>query len=107
MPTFFPKASCSRINSPGTSYPWAGTGTSVSSAVGSETFHIRVISQVAGYITVGTTSDPTIATTAGVGTFLAANTASGDCFQCVPSQKVMFSSTTTSSANFWNMTELC
>jgi hypothetical protein len=89
-----------------TSYPWAGTGISASTSVGTETYHVRVISQLAGYITIGTTSDPTIATTGGVGTFVAANTASGDFFQVVPGQKILFSSTTTSSANFWNMTEM-
>jgi ABC-type anion transport system duplicated permease subunit len=106
MATFFPKTSCSRIISPGTSYPWAGTGISASTTAGTETYHVRVISQLAGYITIGTTSDPTIATTNGVGTYIAANTASGDYFQIVPSQKIMFASTTTSSANFWNMTEM-
>lgn len=106
MATFFPKTSCSRILTPGTSYPWAGTGTAASSSVGSETFHVRVISQLAGYITIGTTSDPTIATTAGVGTFITANTADGDYFQVTPGQKIMFASTTTSSASFWNLTEM-
>jgi ABC-type anion transport system duplicated permease subunit len=106
MPTFFPKASCSRILTPGTSYPWAGTGVSASTTVGGETFHVRVISQLAGYITIGTTSDPTISTTGGVGTFIAANTANGDYFQVVPGQKILFASTTTSSSNFWNMTEM-
>ena len=106
MPQFFPKAGASRIITPGTSYPWAGTGISASTAVGTETFNVRIISQLAGYVTIGTTSDPTIPTTGGVGTFIAANTASGDYFQCVPGQKVMFSSTTTSSAAFWNMTEV-
>ena len=106
MANFFPKTSCSRILTPGTTYPWAGTGVSASTAVGTETYHVRVISQLAGYITIGTTSDPTIATTAAVGTFIAANTASGDYFQVTPGQKVMFASTTTSSANVWNMTEM-
>jgi hypothetical protein len=106
MPSFYPKTSCSRILTPGTSYPWAGTGVSVSTAVGTETFHVRVISQLAGYITIGTTSDPTIASTAAVGTFIAANTANGDYFQVTPGQKIVFSSTTTSSASSWNMTEL-
>jgi hypothetical protein len=106
MPIFFAKAACSRILTPGTSYPWAGTGTSASSSVGSETFHVRVISALAGYITIGTTSDLTIATTGAVGTFIAANTANGDYFQVTPGQKVMFASTTTSSASLWNMTEM-
>lgn len=106
MPSFFPKTSCSRIITPGTSYAWAGTGVSVSTSVGTETFHVRVISALAGYITIGTTSDLTIASTAGVGTFIAANTANGDYFQCTPGQKILFSSTTTSSANTWNMTEV-
>jgi hypothetical protein len=52
-----------------------------------ETFHCRVISQLSGYITIGTTSDPTIATTGGVGTFIAANTANGDYFHCTPGRK--------------------
>ena len=106
MANFFPKTACSRILTPGTSYPWAGTGTAASSAVGGETFHCRVISQLSGYITIGTTSDPTIATTGGVGTFIAANTANGDYFHCTPGQKILFASTTTSSANFWNVTEM-
>jgi hypothetical protein len=107
MPGFFPKTSCSRILTPGTSYPWTGTGVSASTAVGTETFHVRVISQLAGYITIGTTSDPTIASTLAVGTFIAANTASGDYFQCTPGQKVLFASTTTSTVagTIWNMTE--
>jgi hypothetical protein len=106
MATFFPKMACSRILTPGTSYPWAGTGVSASTAVNSQTYHIRVISQLAGYITIGTTSDPSIASTAAVGTFIAANTANGDYFQVTPGQKVMFASTTTSSASVWNMTEM-
>lgn len=103
---YFEKIGAARIMTPGTSYAWAGTGASVSTAVGLETFLVRVISQLAGYVTIGTSSDPTIATTAGVGTYIAANTANGDWFHCTPGQKVLFSSTTTSSANFWNMTEM-
>jgi len=106
MANFQLKQSSSRINSPGTSYPWAGTGASVSTAVGTETFQVRVIAQLAGYITIGTSSDQTIATTAGVGTYIAAQTGAGDYFTITPGQKVLYSSTTTSSANFWNMTEV-
>jgi hypothetical protein len=106
MATFFPKTGCSRIIVPGTTYAWTGTGVSASTAVGTETYHVRVISQLAGYITVGTTSDPSIASTAAVGTFIAANTANGDYFIVTPGQKIMFASTTTSSANVWNMTEM-
>lgn len=106
MAVFVPKASSSRINSPGTTYPWAGTGAQPSSAVGPETFQVRVISQLSGYITIGSSADPTIASTAGAGTFITANTANGDYFTCTPGQKVLFSSTTTSSASFWNMTEM-
>jgi hypothetical protein len=106
MSNFFVKTGASRINSPGTTYPWAGTGVSASTKVGTETYHVRVISQLAGYITIGTTSDPTIASTNGVGTYIAANTANGDYFQVVPGQQVIFASTTTSTANFWNMAEM-
>ena len=100
------KQSSSRINYPGATYPWAGTGASVSAAVGSETFQVRVISQLAGYITIGTSSDVVIASTAQAGTYIAAQTGAGDYFTITPGQKVLFSSTTTSSTAFWNVTEM-
>jgi hypothetical protein len=86
LSSYWSKTGASRINSPGVSYPWAGTGVSASTAVGTQTVQVRIISQLAGYVTIGTSSDPTIATTGGVGTFIAANTANGDYFTVTPGQ---------------------
>jgi hypothetical protein len=76
---------------------WAGTGTSFSTSFLPQTNQIRVISQVAGYISiVPTTADGTIATTAQVGTFIPVNTAAAEYFTVTPGMLFSFASTTTS-----------
>ncbi len=76
---------------------WAGTGTTFSTNFLSETWQIRVISTVAGYISiVPTTADATVATTAGVGVYIPAATAGGEYFTVTPGLILSYSSTTTS-----------
>jgi hypothetical protein len=82
---------------------WTGSGTSISTTFTAETFQVRVISQINGWIvfepsaTQGTLMSTS--TFAG-GTYIAANTANGDYFAVSPGNMVMtFTSTTTSSGN--------
>ena len=88
-----------------TSQQWAGTGTLVSTPFTSETWRVRVISQVAGWIAIDNIG--TVPTTVGGnGTFLPASTVGGEVFSCSPSQVLSFSSATTSSGAWVNLTEL-
>ena len=107
---FFPKQSAARIIK-NQSVNWAGAGTAFSTNFGPETFQVRVISQVSGYVSlVPTTSDGTIPTTAGLtGTFIPAATNSGEYFACVPGQLLAFASTSTSTLPqpILNIAECC
>ena len=77
---------------------FAGTATVVTTPFLAETYQVRVISQVAGFIAIDNTGTSLTSGAVG-GTFIAANTASGDYFQCTPGEVLQFTSTSTSSGN--------
>jgi hypothetical protein len=83
---------------------YAGTATQVTTNFTSQTYQVRVISQVAGYIAIDNTGTSLTSGAVG-GTMIAANTASGDYFQCSPGQVLQFTSTSTTSGNV-SVTEL-
>ena len=87
----FGKQTSSRILR-GQALAWAGTATSDSTPFLPGTLQIRVISQINGWVSIGTTMST--ATFAG-GTFIAANTANGDYFTVTPGQILTFTSSTT------------
>lgn len=96
---YYDKAGSSTINVM-QALAWTGSGTTFSTNFASQTRQIRVISQVAGWISVTQTTGVTVPTTAGgAGVFIAANTASGDYFSCNPGQIFSFASTSTSSGS--------
>jgi hypothetical protein len=97
MPNFFPPQSASYLGR-SQLLNWTGSGTIVSTNFGPETFHVRILSQVAGFITIDS-SGATAPTSAGGGALIAANTATGDYFKCRPGQIVQFSSSSTSSGS--------
>ena len=78
---------------------WSGTGTSVTTNFSSQTYEIRVISQINGYIAIepSATQGTVMSTGSGFqgGTFIAANRASGDFFACTPGMVLTFTSSTT------------
>jgi hypothetical protein len=81
---------------------WAGSGTSVTTSFQNETFHVRVISQMNGWICIepAATQGTVMSTSTFVGgTFIAANTADGDYFAVSPGMVLTYTSTTTSSGN--------
>jgi hypothetical protein len=93
----FEKATSSRILR-GQVLPWAGTGTSVSTTFGAETFQVRVISQINGYLVFepAATQGTVMSTSTFVGgTYIAANTANGDYFSVSPGLVMTFTSSTT------------
>ena|SRR5271154_4978724 len=95
MTSFFSKNAASRIIK-SQNLAWIGSGTIVSTNFGPGIFHVRVISQIPGSVSVDNLG--TLPTTAGGnGTFIAANTAAGDYFACTPGEVMAFSSTSTSS----------
>lgn len=97
MANFFSKAPSSRLIK-SQALAWVGTGTVVSTLFTSETWQVRVASQIAGYINIdvtGASSTPT--TSGGTGYFLPATTAAAEYFAVSPSQILSFSSTSTSS----------
>lgn len=85
---------------------WPGSGTVVSTNFGSQTYQVRVISQINGYISVDGSSTIISTSTFAGGTFIAANTASGDYWTCLPGQFLSFTSTTTSSGGFVSVSEM-
>lgn len=90
---------------------WPGTGTALSTYFGSETYQVRIISQVAIWATIDSTrgdlTGATLPTTAGgFGMFIPASTVGGEYFACTPGQSFIFSSTTTSSAFSIAITEM-
>jgi hypothetical protein len=99
MASFWPAAGASRLIRTQI-LNWSGSGVSVSTGFGPETFQIRVIAQTAGYVAViNTTAEGITPTTAAAsGMFIAANTASGDYLKCTPGQILAYASTTTSTA---------
>ena len=94
---YIDKAPASRINK-GQVLAWAGTGTAVSTTFLSQTRHVRVISQINGYVIVEPSATQgtlmSTSTFAG-GVFIAANTANGDYFAVNPGEVLTFTSSTT------------
>jgi hypothetical protein len=74
---------------------WAGTGSVTSASFSSQTYQIRVISQINGWIGIDNTGTSVTTGTNAGGTFIAANTANGDYFSVTPGQKLQFTSSTT------------
>jgi hypothetical protein len=98
---YIDKAPASRINRAQT-LSWAGSGTSQTTTFQANISHVRVISQISGWIAIepAATAGTVMSTSTFVGgTFIAANTANGDYFSCVQGQVLTFTSTTTSSGN--------
>jgi hypothetical protein len=96
--------------------PYTGGGTLVSTPFTSETYQLRVFSQVSGQITIGTTtttvtSAPTTGALGGIGgsdpaqVFIPASTVGGEYFTVSPGQTFQFASTSTSSGTV-NITEM-
>ena len=94
MSGFFPKAPASRLIT-NQLLQYTGSGTLNSAVFGTESFQVRVLSQVAGWISIDNTTGLISSSTGGV--LVAANTASGDYFAVTPGQKFSFASTTTAS----------
>lgn len=100
---YISKAPASRIIR-GQVLTWPGTGTVISTNFGlgvggPSIHHIRVISQINGWVTIDSTNPGTaLSTTTFVpGTFIAANTANGDYFAARSGEIMTFTSTTTTS----------
>jgi len=106
------KAGSSKITN-GQPLTYTGSGTSFSTKFGPETFQVRVISQISGWVAVldstGTmfsTSSFLSANGGPAGTYIAANTASGDYFACNPGQILGFTSTSTSSGTLVSVSQM-
>jgi hypothetical protein len=87
MTAFFQKASSSRIGF-NTILNYTGSGTVSTTNVHAGCYHVRVLSQVPGFLAIDVS-----ASSSGSGTLIAANTAGGDYFSCIPGNIVTFSST--------------
>ena len=92
---------------------YTGSGTSFTTKFSGETFQVRVISQISGWVgvldttaTMFSTSTFLAANGGPAGTFIAANTASGDYFACNPGQILGFTSTSTSSGTLVSVSEM-
>ena len=97
----FGKATASRITV-GQPITWAGNGTAFTTNFGPQTYQIRVISQINGWVgiiqstaTIFSTSTYLSTGAFPAATFIAANTANGDYFTVNPGQILQFTSTTT------------
>ena len=87
MTALFPKQNSSRLGF-NKVLNYTGSGVVSTTGVSVGIYHVRVLSQIPGFVAI----DVAAATT-GVGTLVAANTAAGDYFSCVPGNIVTFSST--------------
>jgi hypothetical protein len=85
---------------------WPGSGTVVSTNFQSQTYQVRVISQINGYVAIDNTGTLITTSTFAGGTYIAANTANGDYFTVTPGQVLEFTSTTTTSGNLVSVAEL-
>ena len=74
---------------------YTGSGTLLTTPFLSETWQVRVLSQVNGWCSIDNTTGLISSSTGGA--LLAANTAAGDYFTVTPGQAFAFSSTTTAS----------
>jgi hypothetical protein len=79
----------------------SGGATVISTFFANSTQHIRVISSVAGYISIDQSTSSTIVTSANMpsGALLPASTVGGEYFIVTPGQFLSYCSTSTSSAN--------
>src|SRR5262249_27685460 len=106
MSTYYGKQAASRIIV-GQPLTWAGSGTLFSARFSPQTYQVRVISQINGWVAVqDSTSTLFSTTTFAGGTYIAANTGSGDYFACNPGQALGFTSTTTSSGILISFSEM-
>jgi hypothetical protein len=88
---------------------WTGTGTLYSTNFSDQTYQVRVTSQLAGWIAIGTTTstNQTQPTTAGgVGAYFPNITTVGEYVTVSPKQIFSFSSTTTSSGQWVSVAEM-
>jgi hypothetical protein len=83
---------------------YTGSGTAFTTNFSPQTYQIRVISQISGWVAVLQSTATMFSTSTFLGqsggpsgTFIAANTANGDYFACNPGQILGFTSTSTSS----------
>jgi hypothetical protein len=76
-----------------------------SSPFGSETYQIRVISPIAAWLQIGTSTTSAAVGTAG-NVFIAANTASGDYFTVTPGQTISLVALSSASTGTVSVTEL-
>jgi hypothetical protein len=97
MATMWDKAPASRLIKY-QNLSWTGTGVAVSTGFASQTFQIRVVSQVAGAIAVDVTgvSSTVVSTAGGGGAYLPASIVP-EYITVSPSEILSFSSTSTSS----------
>ena len=99
MVAFIEKQGASRIGK-NTILNYTGAGVVSAPAVSVGVYHVRVLSQVPGFVAIDVTAAAT-----GVGTLIAANTAAGDYFSCVPGNIITFSSTAGTSGSL-SVTEM-
>jgi hypothetical protein len=86
---------------------WTGSGTIASTNFSPQTYQVRVISQIPAWISIdGSTASLSSTTTMAGGTYLAANTASGDFFAVNPGQLLVLTSTATSTGVVISLTEM-
>ena len=85
---------------------WPGSGTVVSTNFSAQTYQVRVISQISGYVAIDNTGTLITTTTFANGTYIAANTANGDYFTVTPGEMLEFTSTSTSSGGFVSLSEM-
>ncbi len=101
----FGKQSASRIQR-GQILQWTGSGTVVSTTFLPQTYQVRVISQINGYVAIDNTGTLMSTSTFAGGTFIAANTANGDYFTVTPGQILEFTSTTTTSGGLVSVSDM-
>jgi hypothetical protein len=91
---------------------WTGTGTLVSTTFTAQTYQVRVTSQLAGWICIGTSTstDPLLGTlpttNGGVGAYMPNTTVQGEYFTCPTGGIFSFASTTTSSGQWVSVAEM-
>ena len=109
MSTYYGKQAASRIIV-GQPLTWTGSGQIVSSRFSAQTYQVRLISQINGWVSIQDSTSTLFSTSTLLGspaaTFIAANTASGDYFACNPGQVLVLTSTTTSSGVLISLAEM-
>jgi hypothetical protein len=92
---------------------WTGTGSLVFNKFSTETWQVRICSQIAGWASIDNTTGATgpltgtMPTTAGgFGMFIPNSTVGGEYFAVTAGQTLQFSSTTTSSGSWVSITEM-